>query len=65
MKKTEVIVRIGNETYYYCFPLNKEVFLRRWDKQLAGAGYFAGIDDSGNEIVINPSQCGIVEITEV
>ena len=65
MKKTEVTVLIGNETYCYRFPLDKETFLEYWHNHLPAVGYFTGKDDSGNEIIINPTNCGVIEITEV
>lgn len=65
MKQTEVIVRLNNETYYYRFPIDKETFLKYWHNHLPAVGYFTGKDDSGNEVIINPTNCGVIEITEV
>lgn len=65
MKKVEVIVYFNGAYNYYYFLMDIESFMKRWHNHLNIAGYFEGNDQEGRYIVINPSNCGTIEIKEV
>ncbi len=65
MKKTMVAVHFNGATNYYYFLEDKESFLKRWNNHIPAVGYFKSRDENGNEIIINPSQCGGIEMVEV
>jgi hypothetical protein len=47
------------------FDMKLSIFLDKWKNQINGTGFFSEYDVSGNFIVINPSNCGLIEFREV
>lgn len=64
MKKTALQIYFNGLELCYQFPIEKETFMKHWNNQIDGAGYFKGEDESGQCVIINPSQCGVIEIYE-
>lgn len=65
MKKTRVMIRFNGATIEYYFERTLEDFMPIWNNQIAGQGYFTGVDRDGILVSINPACCPIVEITEI
>ena len=59
-----VHVIFNGASIHYEFFEDLETFMRRWNNQLAGAGYFTSKDTDGKLVIINPSNCGTIEIVE-
>lgn len=62
--KTNVYVCSNGADPQYTFDLEKEIFIKSWNNQLAGVGYFTGNDIKGRLVIINPSLCSLIEISE-
>ena len=65
MKRTQVKIRFNGATIDYYFEKSLEDFMPIWNNQMAGQGYFTGVDAEGIFVNINPTCCPIVEITEI
>lgn len=44
------------------FDIPLKEFKEMWDTQIRATGYFEGVNRDGNRVVINPSQCPVIEI---
>ena len=71
MKITEVNVNFNGATMKYLFMVEKDEFIKTWDNHIGGIGHFqfpgyVDFIDENHEtlIIINPSQCGSIEIHE-
>jgi hypothetical protein len=62
--KTKVAVHFNGASNFYRFAINKETFMRDWESQIFNLGFYSATDEKGVYVVINPSQCGGIEITE-
>ncbi|WP_107838648.1 hypothetical protein [Metasolibacillus meyeri] len=65
MKKVQVSVHFNGASNYYYFPMDKETFMKQWNNQIAGIGFYSADDEKGCFIVINPTNCGAIEVLEV
>lgn len=65
MKRTQVKIRFNGATINYSFEKTIEAFMPVWNNQLAGQGYFTGVDADGLFVTINPACCPAVEIAEI
>lgn len=64
LRNTRVTAHINGDTHYYYFALSKEGFMSMWNNQIPGCGYYTGRDEDGKIVIINPSNCGAIEIEE-
>lgn len=62
--KTEVQIFFNGAVMDYTFDIPIGEFIRQWENQIGGQGYFTGIDNKGRYLNISPTQCPVVEITE-
>ena len=63
--KTCVYIMFNGADKTIYFPMDKKTFMSRWDNHVIGCGYLTMDDEEGNTVVINPSNCGVVDISEV
>jgi hypothetical protein len=64
--RTQLTIRFNNGVTTECvFNLNINKFHEKWRNHILGVGYFTNIDDDGETIIINPSQCGLIHIEEI
>lgn len=64
MNQTVVYIMLANADARYVFPENKELFLKIWDNNIVGCGFFTGVDVNGDTIIISPNQCSTIKIAE-
>ena len=71
MKITEVKVNFNGAIMKYLFAIEKNEFIKIWDNHIGGIGHFQfpGYVEHIHPfdqalIIINPSQCGSIEICE-
>lgn len=62
--KVRVSVYLQGTCNYYYFPYDYETFMQGFDGSVAALGYYGEKDEKGRYIIINPSQCSTIEITE-
>jgi hypothetical protein len=62
--KTHVYVCLDGAGFDYIFNMDIDSFKSKWANQIGGVGYFTHQDESGTWIIINPSKCGVIEITK-
>lgn len=62
--KTSVGVIFDGTLITYIFNKPKEEFLKLWKNHICAVGYISLDDENGNHVIINPTNCGIVEIKE-
>lgn len=60
MVSVKVVFNGGYDNYQ--FDRGFDEFVSDWSSQVKEFGFFKGLDVNGNIIVINPSNCGTVEI---
>lgn len=61
--KTRVYVHLNSNSFVYVFDSPLDCFLRKWNEQIESIGYYSGFDERGKVVVINPSNCGSVMIS--
>ena len=62
-ENTGFIILNGNE-FNYIFNEEVDSFKKQWDEQIESVGYFSGYDYTNAFVIINPSQCGIIEFNK-
>ncbi|RST57644.1 hypothetical protein D5F11_021530 [Siminovitchia terrae] len=60
-----VHVMFNGASMYYEFENDIEGFMKRWNNHMPAVGFFTGEDKDGKKVIINPSNCGTIEIREI
>lgn len=60
--KTIVKVYINGDYFSHIFNMPMKEFMQKWNNQIKGIGHFTHSDNQGKTIIINPSNCGMIEI---
>lgn len=63
--KTKVTVHFNGAYFEHLFSIDKTSFMKIWNNHILAIGYFELDNDEGKTIIINPSNCGMVEIEEI
>jgi hypothetical protein len=61
--KTSVYICFNGAAFDYVFDAPLDIFIKSWNNQINGCGYFVGYDINQKYIIINPSNCGLVEFS--
>lgn len=60
----KVEVMFNGASNLYEFDMEHERFMEKWGHNINEVGYFQAYEKTGHWIVINPSQCGTIDIWE-
>lgn len=61
---TRVAVHNPMFEVYHSFSHTKDEFLKLFNNHLTAVGYYSGNTTDGKTVIINPSQCALIEIEE-
>lgn len=61
--KTSVYICLNGAAFDYVFDTPIDKFIKHWDNQIHGCGFFSGYDVNRKLIIINPSNCGVIEFS--
>lgn len=60
--KTCVDIILNGASFTYYFSMSKKDFMKRWNNNTPVIGYISLEDITGKTVIINPSNCSVVEI---
>lgn len=63
--KTIVSVYFNGAYFSHEFDMNIKEFMLKWNNQINAVGFFTHSNNVGKTIIINPSNCGMIEIDEL
>jgi hypothetical protein len=61
--RTNVYICFNGGSFDYVFNTTISEFVKTWNNQVNGCGFFSGFDAENKFIVINPSNCGLIEFS--
>lgn len=62
--KTTIRISFNDFDINHTFDMDLETTIQKWNNHITAVGYFSNRDEKGRFVVINPSNCGIIEIRE-
>ena len=63
--RTKVTAHLNGAYVDHLFDMDKVTFMQKWNNHIAGIGYFEHVNTNGVTVIINPSNCALIEIEEV
>lgn len=62
--KTTIYITFNGADNNYTFNMDLETTIKKFNNHITAVGFFSAHDEKGRFVVINPSNCGIIEIRE-